>query len=202
MMEKLSTCILSLVGKTVQINDLVASFLVFSSSVGLFLLYIELKPRYKRCRYVKQKLFLLSIMALNKIHKLIQGLREKKPFNDSTFKLAQDAKFADNEGDGTPKQTQYPQEKSIIHCPASMVLLFILCLEALAITAMEGCIIYYHTLVFAHCNLSLRTLGLSQVDLIYHGMLIMAFVYQVFLYMDSLRQRNVFQLMTLLLYGK
>ncbi|KAF1798765.1 hypothetical protein FB192DRAFT_1288873 [Mucor lusitanicus] len=56
---------------------------------------------------------------------------------------------------------------------------------------MQGCIIYYHTLVFAQCVFSLRTLGLSQVDLIYHGILIMAFVYQVFLYMDCLRQRNL-----------
>lgn len=139
----------------------------------------------------------------NKIHKFIQGLREKKPQqlsdDSNNAKLAKEATSVEND---TPKATQYPQEKSIIHCPTSMVLLFILFVEALAITAMQGCIIYYHTLVFAQCVFSLRTLGLSQVDLIYHGILIMAFVYQVFLYMDCLRQRNVFQLMILLLYGK
>ncbi|KAL9539921.1 hypothetical protein MBANPS3_009984 [Mucor bainieri] len=136
----------------------------------------------------------------NKIQRFIQDLREKKqqPLNNSNSKLAQDAASIEKD---TPKQTQYPQEKSIIHCPASMVLLFILFVEALAVTAMQGCVIYYHTLVFAQCDFSLRTLGLSQVDLIYHGILIMAFVYQVFLYMDCLRQRNVFQLMILLLYG-
>ncbi|GAN08120.1 hypothetical protein MAM1_0190c07627 [Mucor ambiguus] len=115
----------------------------------------------------------------NKIHKLIQGLGEKQqqqPLNCSSSKLAQNATSIIND---IPKQPQYPQEKSIIHCPASMVLLFVLFVEALAITSMQGCIIYYHTLVFAQCNLSLRTLGLSQVDLIYHGILIMAFVYQV-----------------------
>ncbi|KAI8646434.1 hypothetical protein BD408DRAFT_325590, partial [Parasitella parasitica] len=77
----------------------------------------------------------------------------------------------------------------------------ILLVEALAMTAMEGYIVYYHTLIFAHCDLSLRTLGLSQADLVYHGIFIMSFVYQLFLYMDSIRQRNVFQLIMLLLYG-
>lgn len=141
-------------------------------------------------------------MELNsKIHKFIQGLREKKqqPLDDNQSKNAQDATSIEKD---TQKQTQYPQEKSIIHCSASMVLLFILFVEAFAITAMQACIVYYHTLVFVQCDLSLRTLGLSQVDLIYHGILIMAFVYQVFLYMDCLRQRDVFQLMILLLYGK
>lgn len=159
-------------------------------------------------QHIDQKLFFyllhtFSIMELNrKIHNFIQGLREKKqqqPLNDSNTKLAQDATSIEND---TQKQAQYPQEKSVIHCSASMVLLFILLVEALAMAAMQGCIIYYHTLVFAQCDLSLRTLGLSQADLIYHGILIMAFVYQVFLYMDCLRQRNVFQLMILLLYGK
>ncbi|OAD03667.1 hypothetical protein MUCCIDRAFT_81648 [Mucor lusitanicus CBS 277.49] len=104
-------------------------------------------------------------------------LREKKPQqlsdDSNNAKLAKEATSVEND---TPKATQYPQEKSIIHCPTSMVLLFILFVEALAITAMQGCIIYYHTLVFAQCVFSLRTLGLSQVDLIYHGILIMAFV--------------------------
>lgn len=138
----------------------------------------------------------------NKIHNFLENVKRKPPTDNKNSQHVHVIKTSEESKDIAPKQIQYPQDKHITHCPTSMALLFILTVEAIAVTAMEGCIIYYHALIFAHCNLSLRTLGLSQVDLVHHGIFAMSFIYQVFLYMDSLRQRNVFQLMILLLYGK
>ncbi|KAG1644876.1 hypothetical protein G6F44_002391 [Rhizopus delemar] len=43
--------------------------------------------------------------------------------------------------------------------------------------------------------------GFEQTDYIYHGIFIFASVYQLFLYIDALRQRNIFQLLALILFG-
>lgn len=100
---------------------------------------------------------------------------------------------------GAPLEKQHP---SIIQCQTSMALLFLLTVEALAIAVMESFIIYYHTMIFSHCGFSLQTLGLGQVDLIYHGIFIITPVYQLFLYLDTLRQRNSLQLLIPILFGK
>lgn len=138
----------------------------------------------------------------NKISNFLESVKKKSFINDDDLQHDHVKKASKESGNISPKQIKYPQDKDIIYCHTSMALLVILAVEAIAVTAMEGCIIYYHTLIFAHCNLSLRTLGISQIDLVYHGIFIMSFIYQVFLYMDSLRQRNVLQLMIVLLYGK
>jgi hypothetical protein len=120
-------------------------------------------------------------------------------------------KFAKKQQDGSSSngliqdKARVPIEKqhsSIIQCPASMALLFFLTVEALAIAAMESFIIYYHSMLFSHCKFSLETLGLGQIDLIYHGVFIATPIYKLFLYLDTLRQRNLFQLLILFLFGK
>lgn len=104
------------------------------------------------------------------------------------------------------KEAEEEEEKQLpanmMQNPTSMALLFLLALEAVLVTVMESFVIYYHSMIFAQCQLNLVSLGLSQADLIYHGLFIVAPIYQLFLYMDTLKQRNIFQLFTLLLFGK
>lgn len=96
-----------------------------------------------------------------------------------------------------------PQETdTLMQCPTSMVLLFILSLETILVSIIEGFIIYYHSMVFAQCKFTLDTLGFGQADLIYHGIFIMAPIYQLFLYLDALKQRNIVQLFTLMVFSK
>lgn len=187
-------------------NLLSPFFFMYTYSVRSSLLLKQNANKYISYYYTDKRLFQenpLPIMQIyNKINNFLESVKRKPPTNDSDSQQAHVLKPAEESEGVAPTQIQYPQDRNIIHCPTSMALFFILTVEALVVTAMEGCIIYYHTLIFARCNLSLRTLGLSQVDLVYHGIFVMSFIYQVFLYMDSLRQRNVFQLMILLLYGK
>lgn len=112
-------------------------------------------------------------------------------------------KFRNNTGDGNTTSVKVPQESNTLtQCPTSMALLFILCLVPILVTITEGFIIFYHSMIFAECEFSLNTLGLGQADLIYHGIFIMAPIYQLSLYLDILRQRNIIQLFTLILFGK
>ncbi|KAI7892018.1 uncharacterized protein EV154DRAFT_419343 [Mucor mucedo] len=95
-----------------------------------------------------------------------------------------------------------PEEAdTLMQCPTSMVLLFILSLEAVLVSIIEGFIIYFHSMVFAQCKFTLDTLGFGQADLIYHGIFIMAPIYQLFLYLDALRQRNIIQLFALIIFS-
>lgn len=94
------------------------------------------------------------------------------------------------------------QSAPIIQCPTSMALLFVLTLETVSVCIMESFILYYHSKIFAACPFSLNTMGLGQADFIYHGLYMAAPVYQLSLYLDTLRQRNVFQLFTLMLFGE
>ena len=88
------------------------------------------------------------------------------------------------------------------HSPVSMALLFILCMEVVLLAITESFIIFYHTAVFAQCQFTLKTLGLAQADLIYHGIFIISPIYQLFLYMDALRQKNTIQLLTFIVFGE
>ncbi|KAI9270131.1 hypothetical protein EDC94DRAFT_513163 [Helicostylum pulchrum] len=82
-----------------------------------------------------------------------------------------------------------------------MTLLFVLTLETILVCITESFVIYYHSKIFAACQFSLNTIGLGQADFIYHGLYMATPIYQLCLYLDTLRQRNVFQLFTLVLFG-
>lgn len=108
-----------------------------------------------------------------------------------------------NTGDGRNNIVKERHETdTLMQCPTSMVLLFILSLEAILISITEGFIIFFHTMVFAQCKLTLNTLGIGQADLIYHGIFIMGPIYQLSLYLDALQQRNIIQLFTLIIFSK
>ncbi|PHZ08666.1 uncharacterized protein RHIMIDRAFT_71889 [Rhizopus microsporus ATCC 52813] len=53
----------------------------------------------------------------------------------------------------------------------------------------------------SYCTLDLVVLGFAQTDFMYHGLFIVASVYQLFLYLDALRQRNICHLLALILFG-
>lgn len=116
------------------------------------------------------------------------------------FKSKKNGENQRNSGDRTVNMIQ-KESDSMTQCPTSMALLFILSLVAILVSITEGFIIFYHSMIFAQCKFSLITLGLGQADLIYHGIFIMAPIYQLALYLDALRQRNIIQLFTLILFG-
>ncbi|KAI8370297.1 hypothetical protein BD560DRAFT_489846 [Blakeslea trispora] len=101
------------------------------------------------------------------------------------------------------QHSTYPRKKDnkISQCPTSVVMLCVLTAESIVIAVVEGLIAYYHTMLFSTCDLSLSNMGLQQVDFVCHGIMIMFPVYQTFLYIDVLRQRNITQLVTLLVFG-
>lgn len=100
-----------------------------------------------------------------------------------------------------PGNQSHLEQLKISQYPICMGLLLILTLEVILIAITESFVILYHSTVFSQCELSLETLGLAQADLIYHGIYIISPIYQLFLYLDALRQRNIFQLFTVILFG-
>lgn len=123
----------------------------------------------------------------NRDNSAITGDREPKEIEHQTA-----TKSGDQSHQEQLKITQYP---------ACMGLLLILTLEVILIAITESFVILYHSTVFSQCEFSLNTLGLAQADLIYHGIYIISPIYQLFLYLDALRQRNIFQLFTVILFG-
>ncbi|KAI7902446.1 uncharacterized protein BX663DRAFT_511103 [Cokeromyces recurvatus] len=113
---------------------------------------------------------------------------------------AKDGEEAEKHLTRTTESYQVPIH-SMIQNPIAMAVLFLLAVETIAIIIMESFIIYYHTSIFIQCDFTLQTLGLGQLDLIYHAIFITVPIYQIFLYLDSLRQRNTVSLLTLLLFG-
>jgi hypothetical protein len=73
--------------------------------------------------------------------------------------------------------------------------------EIAALAILESFVIYYDILIHSPCKIDMAMFGFEQTDYIYHGILIFASVYQLFLYLDALRQRNIFQLLALILFG-
>ncbi|KAI8975239.1 hypothetical protein BDF20DRAFT_810162, partial [Mycotypha africana] len=84
----------------------------------------------------------------------------------------------------------------------SVIILVLLVAEAIAIVIMESFIIFYHSAMFSQCQLTLVAIGLSQVDLIYHGLFAITPIYQILLYLDALHQRNTIHILILILFGK
>lgn len=73
--------------------------------------------------------------------------------------------------------------------------------EIAALAILESFVIYYDILIHSPCKIDMAMFGFEQTDYIYHGIFIFASVYQLFLYIDALRQRNIFQLLALILFG-
>ncbi|KAI9485824.1 MAG: hypothetical protein EXX96DRAFT_21304 [Benjaminiella poitrasii] len=127
----------------------------------------------------------------------------QKHFDSMTSKF-RTAKKDSSEEEDRAEMASYREEQSgsMIQNPTAMAVFFLLVVETIAIIVMQSFIIYYHTTIFVQCDFTLQTLGLSQLDLIYHAIFIATPIYQIFLYLDALRQRNVFQLFTLAIFGK
>lgn len=167
------------------------------------------------CGYVRELRLLLinernMITYYNIIQRRFKSVLEKiKNQNKDLGKevIGQDEKKAQEAKGSTDCQQHLPpstqeQHLNITQYPICMALLFILVLEAILVAVTESFVIFYHSSAFAQCEFSLNTLGLAQVDLIYHGIYIITPIYQLFLYLEALRQRNIFQLFTVLLFGK
>lgn len=94
--------------------------------------------------------------------------------------------------------------KSFTRFEASLnaFLLGCLVLEPILIIILESFTAHYDMLRLSYCTLDLVVLGFAQTDFMYHGLFIVASVYQLFLYLDALRQRNICHLLALILFGK
>ncbi|CAO3681893.1 unnamed protein product [Rhizopus stolonifer] len=83
----------------------------------------------------------------------------------------------------------------------SRFLIAMLLLGILALVVLEYYVIYYDIHSLSTCKLTLTTLAFAQTDYIYHGILILGSIYQLFLYLDALKQKNTFHLLACILYG-
>ncbi|CAO3663712.1 hypothetical protein CU097_007597 [Rhizopus azygosporus] len=93
--------------------------------------------------------------------------------------------------------------KSLTRAEASLnvFLLGCLILEPILIIVLESFTAHYDMLRLSYCTLDLVVLGFAQTDFMYHGLLIVASIYQLFLYLNVLRQRNICHLLALILFG-
>lgn len=94
--------------------------------------------------------------------------------------------------------------KSLTRAEASLnvFLLGCLILEPILIIVLESFTAHYDMLRLSYCTLDLVVLGFAQTDFMYHGLLIVASIYQLFLYLNVLRQRNICHLLALILFGR
>ncbi|KAI8886256.1 hypothetical protein K501DRAFT_178150 [Backusella circina FSU 941] len=76
-----------------------------------------------------------------------------------------------------------------------------LLLECIAVTILECFITYYHSSLVSYCYFTASGLGLMQTDLIYHALFVMAIIYQLILFLDTLKQRNTIQLIIQIVFG-
>ncbi|CAO3701766.1 unnamed protein product [Rhizopus stolonifer] len=82
--------------------------------------------------------------------------------------------------------------------------IFTLCLvtfEAIIISILEGIVIMNHLGLVQNCSATIIEFGVSESDLIYHSLFIVAQVFQVILCIDALNQRNTAQLCALISFG-
>ncbi|KAI9256932.1 hypothetical protein BY458DRAFT_578586 [Sporodiniella umbellata] len=73
--------------------------------------------------------------------------------------------------------------------------------EAIIISILEGMVIKNHLGLVQNCSATTIEEGVSESDLIYHSLFIVAQVFQVILCVDALHQRNTSQLCALILFG-
>ncbi|KAI7876824.1 hypothetical protein K492DRAFT_219705 [Lichtheimia hyalospora FSU 10163] len=83
----------------------------------------------------------------------------------------------------------------------SVATLVIVSVEAVLLSILEGLVVMNHLALVSNCDMDRKGQGVSESDLIYHSLFIVAQVFQVILCVDALHSRNTAQLCTLLVYG-
>jgi len=78
--------------------------------------------------------------------------------------------------------------------------LSLIVLQAILVIIFESIVINYHIDLISGCELSSSGQGVSISDLIYHGILMVAQLFQILLCLDALYQRNSAQLYALILF--
>ncbi|KAI8090525.1 hypothetical protein BDF21DRAFT_333640 [Thamnidium elegans] len=93
------------------------------------------------------------------------------------------------------------RENPIFKTKESIYTLGLVTFEALVICILEGIVIMNHLGLVSNCNVDTQGKGVSESDLIYHSLFIIAQVFQVILCADALYQRNTAQLCALITFG-
>ncbi|KAI9313744.1 hypothetical protein BX666DRAFT_1863544 [Dichotomocladium elegans] len=83
----------------------------------------------------------------------------------------------------------------------STAFIVLVTIEAVVLCILEGLVVKNHLALVSNCNLDLNGQGVSESDLIYHSLFIVAQVFQVILCIDALYNRNTAQLITLIAFG-
>ncbi|KAI9273913.1 hypothetical protein EDC94DRAFT_672683 [Helicostylum pulchrum] len=93
------------------------------------------------------------------------------------------------------------RENPIFKTKESIFTLGLVTFEAIVICILEGIVIMNHLGLVSNCNPDTQGKGVSESDLIYHSLFIIAQVFQVILCADALYQRNTAQLCALITFG-
>ncbi|KAI7862719.1 hypothetical protein BDF14DRAFT_1735477 [Spinellus fusiger] len=83
----------------------------------------------------------------------------------------------------------------------SIITLSLVTVECIVISILEGFVIKWHLALTSNCALDMTGEGVSESDLIYHGLFIISQVFQVLLCIDALHRKNTAQLLSLILFG-
>ncbi|KAI9263446.1 hypothetical protein BDA99DRAFT_510222 [Phascolomyces articulosus] len=83
----------------------------------------------------------------------------------------------------------------------SIITLALVSAEAIIICFLEGFVVMNHLNLVSNCSMDRNGEGVSESDLIYHSLFIVAQVFQVLLCVDALYQKNTAQLITLVAFG-
>ncbi|KAI8367491.1 uncharacterized protein BYT42DRAFT_504323 [Radiomyces spectabilis] len=94
-----------------------------------------------------------------------------------------------------------PTRDSLFNHKESLAVLVLISFEAICISILEGLVIKNHLELVSNCQMDNNGKGVSESDLIYHGLFIVSQVFQVILCLDALHQRNTAQLCTLVIFG-
>ncbi|KAL7325256.1 hypothetical protein PS15p_207766 [Mucor circinelloides] len=93
------------------------------------------------------------------------------------------------------------RENPIFKTKESILTISVVTFEAILICILEGIVIMNHLGLVSNCNPDSAGVGVSESDLIYHSLFIIAQVFQVVLCADALYQRNTAQLCALITFG-
>ncbi|KAK4511747.1 RRM domain-containing protein [Mucor velutinosus] len=93
------------------------------------------------------------------------------------------------------------RENPIFKTKESIFTISVVTFEAILICILEGIVIMNHLGLVSNCSPDSAGIGVSESDLIYHSLFIIAQVFQVVLCADALYQRNTAQLCALITFG-
>ncbi|KAI8148566.1 hypothetical protein BJV82DRAFT_506250 [Fennellomyces sp. T-0311] len=83
----------------------------------------------------------------------------------------------------------------------SIITISLITAEAIIICFLEGFVVMNHLQLVSNCAMDRNGEGVSESDLIYHSLFIVAQVFQILLCVDALYQKNTAQLITLVAFG-